>query len=131
MKRGKLKLLREIIKPSIQPSSFHIQSAASITAATLMLEMTRLKAPLSQRMKGLQVVFRQLLPLLSELILGMPAQATTAAFLCSHHASRQPDRQPAPAASVAEWQSPSLTHNSSLHEQLWQAEEGNAQFWLT
>lgn len=94
MKRGKLKHLREIIIPSNKPSSSHIESAASITPATLMLQITRLRVSPSQRIKGFQVVFKQLLPFLLKLILGIPAQARTAVLLCSHHAFRQTDSLP-------------------------------------
>lgn len=127
MKRGKLKHLREIIIPSIKPSSSRTDSAASTTAATLMLKITRLRVSLPQRIKGLQVVFRELLPFLLMLILGIPTQATTVVLLCSHHAFRQ-TALAALTASVAGGQSPSLTHNSSLHERLWGSEEGNVKF---
>lgn len=49
------------------------------------------------------------------------------------HSDRQTAQQTALAAlaaSVAGGRSPSLTHNSPSHEQLWGAEEGNVKFCL-
>jgi len=66
-KRQNLKHLKDIMMSSTKSSSFYLESAVSITAATIMLKITVLRLSLPYRSTGLQVVIRHSLPALLKL----------------------------------------------------------------